>query len=639
MTEPQRNPNPDDWESLVDRLLPDDETARPPKGDPPAVIAIYSDNPRHPEPHRLGPEALHSSAEVEPIEGPLGNPVTLEEPGLAPLLQTPDPAVDKRERLLNWVAPAVAMLVALVLGWWATAPSPALSPDSLQYVSAAKSIAGGHGLTTAVTPLEIGPARIPFSAWPPLFPMVLALGAASDAVQWARTVNILCFALTLLPLACLGRWLLGATWGAIALLTYACFRPALLASSFIWSETLFTLWCVAALACLVRGMEATPSGQADSEEEEGPIDAGIFWIIGAGLFAALASLTRYTGVALIGAGAIAVVLRNHSDSGAHSLRRLAAFLVPAALPISLWCARNQILTGHIFGEERVRATQRPAEVILDTIRTLGGDWIAPPAFSNPLVQSALIWTAGIASVVLVLIFVQRFGPQMMETDRRSHTTGVALSAFAVLYTLLVVVSTMSIATDRVNTRLLFPSYPALLLLGFMMLRGAQDGANRPTRMAIGAITALLVASQLAAGPRYAGAARETQELSSPYWRSLQWARPEYQPPEAPLLARLHPDALIISNVWDRVALHSGHPTKPLPGKDEKGWPGSVLRHGGAYILIDPQVRGNRVGITEVERIGVLPPGAGLMAEANGIRLYRIVSELGPNDLPRSTPVR
>ncbi|MCC7141462.1 MAG: hypothetical protein IT349_05105 [Candidatus Eisenbacteria bacterium] len=639
MTEPQRNPNPDDWESLVDRLLPDDETARPPKGDPPPAIVIYSDNARHPESHQPARQELHSSAVVEPIEEPEGDPVTLAEPDIAPLLQTPSPQNQRRERLLKWLAPAVAVLIALALGWWATAPSPALSPDSLQYISAAKSIAGGHGLTTAVTPLEIGPARIPFSAWPPLFPMLLALGAKSDAVAWARTVNVVCFALTLLPLAFLARWLLGAAWGAVALLTYACFRPALLTTSFIWSETLFTLWCVAALACLVRGLEATPAGSEHPEEEEGPIDAGTFWIIGAGLFAALASLTRYTGFALIGAGAIAVVLRNHSDSGAHSLRRLAAFLVPAALPITLWCARNQFLTGHIFGEERVRATQRPAEVILDTIRTLGGDWIAPPAFASPVLQSALIWTAGIAAVALVLIFVQRFGPQMMESDRRSHTTGVALSAFAILYTLLVVVSTMSIATDRVNTRLLLPSYPALLLLGFMMLRGARDGANRPTQMAIGAITTLLVASQLAAGPRYAGAARETQDLSHPYWRSLQWARPEYEAPEAPLLARLHPDALIISNVWDRVALHSSHPTKPLPGKDEKGWPGSVLRHANAYILIDPEVRANRVGITEVERIGVLPPGAGLIAEANGVRLYRIVSELGPNDLPRSTPVR
>ncbi|MFN8549251.1 MAG: hypothetical protein U0527_15075 [Candidatus Eisenbacteria bacterium] len=104
------------------------------------------------------------------------------------------------------------------------------------------------------------------------------------------------------------------------------------------------------------------------------------------------------------------------------------------------------------------------------------------------------------------------------------------------------------------------------------------------------------------------------------------------------MAALLDDALILSNVWDRISLHTGHSVKP-PGKDERSWRGDILKQEGAYIVVDETTRQNRVGVAELETIGAYPPGLERLGVADGIRVYRVRGELGRDDIPRSAPLR
>ena len=78
-------------------------------------------------------------------------------------------------------APVLFGAVFFALGLWSTNTGPALTPDSVQYLSAAQNIASGNGMATSQIPLEITPSRVPFAAWPPLYPILLSLGVIVPA--------------------------------------------------------------------------------------------------------------------------------------------------------------------------------------------------------------------------------------------------------------------------------------------------------------------------------------------------------------------------------------------------------------------------------------------------------------------------
>src|SRR5581483_8465759 len=71
-------------------------------------------------------------------------------------------------------------------------------------------------------------------------------------------------------------------------------------------------------------------------------------LIAGAAFVALATLTRYVGVALVPAGVVAALLAG--GSAARRVVRAAAFAVVAVTPIALWLARNVALTGTPAGE-------------------------------------------------------------------------------------------------------------------------------------------------------------------------------------------------------------------------------------------------------------------------------------------------
>lgn len=530
-----------------------------------------------------------------------------------------------RERSHYLGLPLLLGLVAISLGWIATRPIAALTPDSIQYMSAAQNLNAGRGFVTTVTALESAEPSAPFLDWPPLYPILLSFGTGSPTVagglpaapiRWARWLNLLLLGLSFVPLAALAATMLGRRAVVPILAFYAFFRPIQVVHSFAWSEGLFIATTLASMAAMVLSLGgARPRLQRT------------IWLVVAGLAAGAAASTRYLGIVVIAAGALTIVTCTASRHGRHTARRLGLFLAPSALPILAWLARNYELSGSFFGQGRAPSSLDAEQVLLQILGTAAADWLRPPAFSTAALSHAASAVSILAALVLAASAVRRFGPETLESSR-GRMTGVTMAlSFIGLYLLVISISALRVGFDPINTRLLAPLYPPMLLVLGAFIRGAyHDRATGGRERAfLKASVLVLLTLNAAASARWATGPREDRNMSWPYWRSVKMGETRWE--RSPLIAAargLPGDALILSNVWEAVAMHAGKPAKPLPSKADPGWPETILRHRGAYALVQGGYRDDLIGLAELERIRegttVLEP----LVTDGGSCLYRIV---------------
>jgi len=233
------------------------------------------------------------------------------------------PDTDWRLPLARWLAPALLGIVAFTLVLAITdPPSPGIDPDALAYVGSDESFA------------LHGEFRIPTSHWPSRdstsalthFPpgystaMALPVRAGMAPVQSARLVQATAAFVTVATLA----FLVGEATAPLAgiLLATALFGISAMYEVHlsVLSEPLFLALLALTLAAMVR-------------REDRP------WL--AGLFAALAAMTRYAGISAIGAVALWSVARK--GTLAERLWRGVWAILPAAVLQGLWFVRTKLV--------------------------------------------------------------------------------------------------------------------------------------------------------------------------------------------------------------------------------------------------------------------------------------------------------
>ena len=233
----------------------------------------------------------------------------------------PDP--DWRLPLARWLAPALLGIVAFTLVLAITdPPSPGIDPDALAYVGSAESFA------------RHGEFRIPTSHWPsrdstsllthfpPGYSTALALPvrAGMAPVQSARLVQATAAFLTVATLT----FLVGDATAPLAgiLLATALFGISAMYEVHVsvLSEPLFLALLALTLAAMVR-------------RDERP------WL--AGLFAALAAMTRYAGLSAVGAVALWSGVRKGTLG--ERLRRCMWAILPAVVLQGLWFVRTKLV--------------------------------------------------------------------------------------------------------------------------------------------------------------------------------------------------------------------------------------------------------------------------------------------------------
>jgi len=168
------------------------------------------------------------------VAGPAAPPLTLPLTLLA------------RRRANRELAATAAALLALY--WWVSGPGLAGTADSGNYLHAARSLRQVGRL--------LMPDGRPFAAWPPLFPVLLRLVGAPASLGLVRGLQAAGLVGALVGWSLVGRQLLSAGRARALPLLLALNAPALAASKFIWSETVFGLLWAAYFLSLLAWLRA-----------------------------------------------------------------------------------------------------------------------------------------------------------------------------------------------------------------------------------------------------------------------------------------------------------------------------------------------------------------------------------------------
>lgn len=353
---------------------------------------------------------------------------------------------------------AVLLLIILAVGGvtlilYTTEIGPWAYSDSAAYLVTAENITEGRGIVLQNPKGEF--ELIPLH--PPLFPLAVSLPMTfgASALQSSRWLNAILFGLTIFLAGwstytfTRSYWLAGGA-ASLILLSYSPVQ----AYSGAMSEGLFLFLAFSSLFLLTYAL----TGRTHS----------IRWVALAGVLSGLAILTRYTGLALLAAGPLLILVCG-GPGVKPRLKQVLAFLVPVLFFSALWEVPVYFST-HTFGNRPLNnltnvlpKLQQYLQSFMDVI----GSWL--PFFYrgnhilSPTWKLTLAGTIGIGLIIAAYVVLRR--RKQVLNENGLLTWGLALSVFIAAYIALHLGAFISASTQPdVDERLLLPIFIASALL-------------------------------------------------------------------------------------------------------------------------------------------------------------------------------
>ena len=328
-----------------------------------------------------------------------------------------------------------------------TAPyGAAIDPHSIVFLSTALNFLAGEGWRDLVGD--------PMVLWPPLFPLLLAAfgWVGIEPLEAGRWINAAAFGLTILVAGCWLRSNLRSQWLVLAATaTFAASLPLSDLASRFMTEPLFVLFTVLALMQLGAFLN-------------GKTDAPLWW---AAVFTALAALTRYPGVVLIGTGIFVLLVRRAPPLAAR-LKHAVVFGAVSSMPLAGVLTRNWAVSGTLTGE-RIGSGQSLSDW-LSRVADVFREWVIPPNAPDGLGYLLLI-AAGL--VVLAAGAVVGRSGRNVGRGGKSPSFGLGpvlpFGGFAVAYFVFSVAVMPLVTSLAFPGRYLLPVYVPLLLTAVLLL--------------------------------------------------------------------------------------------------------------------------------------------------------------------------
>jgi len=182
----------------------------------------------------------------------------------------------------------------------------------------------------------------------------------------------------------------------------------------------------------------------------------IYSLILFSLAAALACLTRYTGIIIILTGLINIIYWGKITLK-NKLRHSFIFLFLTCLPIGIWCIRNYFLSGTLVGQRA-----QSSYTLVDNLKFFFNTvlpWYLPVDLISPYL------------IFIILIIVSWM---FMELDLRktSGKDGIKLIGpsmiFVIFYSGIIIISSTTTAYDHISNRLLSPIYIPIIYTLFLL---------------------------------------------------------------------------------------------------------------------------------------------------------------------------
>ncbi len=440
----------------------------------------------------------------------------------------------------------------------------AVTPDSAHYLSAARNLAAGNGLAISQVVTEAQGTTLPYTAWPPLYPALVAAAAATGTTVLKAAVLVNAAAMILLALAVAGlaAACLSPRAGLGALLALAGLPALLEISAFAWSEAAFMAFTYAGFWLLAVGL---PERRPREE-----------WLAltAAGVLMALSAGTRYLGLSAAVAAGAALLLYHGGRPFRFLAARCAVVTGPAALVTAAWVIRNLGLTGEAAGQPRLSPEYDLPGICAAMagflLGDLSGDHPADLLIGGVPVRTTALVLFGAAVIVLVLAGGKRLLRSRYERIEPAAPVLLPMFLFVLVYFgSVALLGSLVHRLDPPTTRFLSAGYPALILIAAISL----DLVNTPApdigplsgkgkAMVNGSVLVLVLLL-------WSGAARFllTDDGAPdgklwPYWRTRVWAMND--PDGAAALTRLPARAAVWTNVCEYMDLVGGRPARRLP---------------------------------------------------------------------------
>jgi len=354
-----------------------------------------------------------------------------------------------KQQTFFWVWLLLCGSVAVSLSLQATALfGPGLSPDSVDYIKLAEDISdSGLGFLREAKAIS----------QPPLYSVVLASVAVAtgcDLLVAARVVSCVSL-LVVVVLTMMAVKVLESPFSVVLFVgALASFSVPLLQISFMaWTETLFIGVICSTFAVLSYGRSSFLNSLA------------LVTLVG------LACLIRYAGIVLIPCVLSHLLL--FAEGEKKRRRWLAAcFLATSSTIFGLYVLRNYSVSGYFLGPRAPSSSGWMRNVYL--VARVLKDWFDPN-------QALGLGVAAGASLVILaawsLLCRLNIARELRRTGRHVLIHGI----FIILYVLFILWTSAVVAYDHVDSRLLSPVYPSLLvLLAFLLQPRVLGGRARST---------------------------------------------------------------------------------------------------------------------------------------------------------------
>jgi hypothetical protein len=307
--------------------------------------------------------------------------------------------------------------------------------------------------------------------WPPLYSALLALVAVifhTDPLLVASGLNAILFGLIVylggvLTFRHLPSSPVLALIGAVSILIAT---PLFSISVMAWSEPLFILF---ALLSLIFA-ESYLSTQTTT------------WLLLLSSSVALASLTRYIGLALILWGVLLILLFCRARPRTRTAHVL-LFVLVSTVPLGLWLMRNHAVSGTLLGLRTSSVHALPENLSL-TVKVMARWYRVPGVFLDgtpPMILAA-------ALVCLLAVFGLRARSSHAGTGRPRNLGPLVL--LPACYIGFLIIASTTATLDAIDDRLLAPAYVPLTVVAFVMMQAMAEPSRK--KLAGGRVKPLLL---------------------------------------------------------------------------------------------------------------------------------------------------
>lgn len=347
---------------------------------------------------------------------------------------------------LHYCALFLCGLLATYLLFVATQRGMGISSDSIAYIGVSEHIVTGKGLSW----ISGDGSLQPMTHFPPLYPLLLAVIQITgmSSIEAAGLINLLAFGVNVIMIGWIIFRLSGSYVASILGSLLAAISPIMISwHSMAMTEPIFITFLLLGMGLLSKYFK----------------QKRLILLVIVGIIFGLHYLTRYAGLSIIIASAIAIFL-SRTLNYKEKVQSISLFLFVSITPTLLWMVRNRYVAD-TFTNRRI-LWHPPSVSKLKHAFAVFWKWIFPYEFTYAALYGLIFCL--LLSIVILVVYLRRTGILALKKsihEMLGNHLLMVLIAYGMSY-VFIILATMTFfdASTPMDTRIALPLYIVFLIL-------------------------------------------------------------------------------------------------------------------------------------------------------------------------------